>query len=40
MGTRFLLSQRPCPEQVKARYLEAQVTDTTVSARIDGHLNG
>ena len=38
MGTRFLLSQEsPVPEQVKARYLEAQVTDTTVSTRIDGH---
>ena len=38
MGTRFLLSQEsPVPQQVKARYLEAQVTDTTVSTRIDGH---
>jgi NAD(P)H-dependent flavin oxidoreductase YrpB (nitropropane dioxygenase family) len=38
MGTRFLLTQEsPVPDGVKARYLEASVTDTTVSTRIDGH---
>ena len=38
MGTRFLLSQEsPVPETIKAQYLKAKVTDTTVSTRIDGY---
>jgi len=38
MGTRFLLTEEsPVPDSVKAQYLSASVTDTTVSTRIDGH---
>lgn len=38
MGTRFLLTQEsPVPDEVKARYLEARVTDTVVTHAIDGH---
>jgi NAD(P)H-dependent flavin oxidoreductase YrpB (nitropropane dioxygenase family) len=37
MGTRFLLTaESTVPDQVKARYLQAQVSDTVVSAKIDG----
>ena len=38
MGTRFLLSaESQVPDAVKARYLEASVTDTVVTKQIDGH---
>jgi NAD(P)H-dependent flavin oxidoreductase YrpB (nitropropane dioxygenase family) len=37
MGTRFLLTaESTVPDVVKQRYLAASVTDTVVSARIDG----
>jgi NAD(P)H-dependent flavin oxidoreductase YrpB (nitropropane dioxygenase family) len=37
MGTRFLLTQESTvPDTVKARYLEAAVTDTVVTTAIDG----
>lgn len=37
MGTRFLLTaESTVPDAVKARYLQAQVTDTVVSSKIDG----
>jgi NAD(P)H-dependent flavin oxidoreductase YrpB (nitropropane dioxygenase family) len=38
MGTRFLLSaESRVPDAVKARYLEATVTDTVVTKQVDGH---
>ena len=38
MGTRFLLSaESRVPDAVKARYLEASVTDTVVTKQVDGH---
>src|SRR4029079_16957018 len=38
MGTRFLLSaESTVPDAVKARYLEATVTDTVVTKQVDGH---
>jgi NAD(P)H-dependent flavin oxidoreductase YrpB (nitropropane dioxygenase family) len=38
MGTRFLLTEEsPVPDSIKAQYLAASVTDTSVSTRIDGH---
>lgn len=38
MGTRFLLTQESTvPDEVKARYLAARVTDTVVTKAIDGH---
>jgi NAD(P)H-dependent flavin oxidoreductase YrpB (nitropropane dioxygenase family) len=38
MGTRFLLSaESRVPDAVKARYLEATVTDTVVTTQVDGH---
>lgn len=38
MGTRFLLSaESTVPDAVKRRYLEAAVTDTVVTTRIDGY---
>jgi NAD(P)H-dependent flavin oxidoreductase YrpB (nitropropane dioxygenase family) len=37
MGTRFLLTaESPVPDAVKARYLQAPVTGTVVSTRVDG----
>ena len=37
MGTRFLLTRESTvPDQVKARYLEAAVTDTVVTRAVDG----
>ncbi|HVN39521.1 MAG TPA: nitronate monooxygenase [Myxococcota bacterium] len=37
MGTRFLLtSDSPVPDAIKALYLEAGVTDTIVTTRVDG----
>lgn len=37
MGTRFLLTKESTvPDAVKARYLEAQVTDTVVTRAVDG----
>ncbi|MBQ0868019.1 nitronate monooxygenase family protein [Streptomyces sp. RK75] len=37
MGTRFLLTRESTvPEAVKARYLAAQVTDVTVTTKVDG----
>ncbi|MGW8380136.1 nitronate monooxygenase [Streptomyces sp. ODS28] len=37
MGTRFLLTRdSPVPDAVKLRYLEAAVTDVTVTSRVDG----
>ncbi|MGP3972798.1 NAD(P)H-dependent flavin oxidoreductase [Streptomyces sp. 8N114] len=37
MGTRFLLTRESTvPEAVKARYLAAQVTDITVTTKVDG----
>jgi NAD(P)H-dependent flavin oxidoreductase YrpB (nitropropane dioxygenase family) len=38
MGTRFLLTKESTvPDNVKARYLEARVTDTVRTSSIDGH---
>lgn len=38
MGTRFLLSaESRVPDEVKARYLQAAVTDTVVTKQVDGH---
>jgi NAD(P)H-dependent flavin oxidoreductase YrpB (nitropropane dioxygenase family) len=38
MGTRFLLSaESTVPDAVKARYLEASVTDTVVTTSVDGY---
>ena len=38
MGTRFLLSaESRVPDAVKARYLDATVTDTVVTKQVDGH---
>lgn len=38
MGTRFLLSaESRVPDAVKARYLDANVTDTVVTKQVDGH---
>ena len=38
MGTRFLLSaESRVPDAVKARYLDAAVTDTVVTKQVDGH---
>lgn len=38
MGTRFLLTKESTvPDNVKARYLEAKVTDTVRTSAIDGH---
>ena len=38
MGTRFLLTaESPVPTAVKRAYLAASLTDTRVSARVDGH---
>jgi NAD(P)H-dependent flavin oxidoreductase YrpB (nitropropane dioxygenase family) len=38
MGTRFLLSaESTVPDAVKRRYLEAGVTDTVVTTRVDGY---
>jgi NAD(P)H-dependent flavin oxidoreductase YrpB (nitropropane dioxygenase family) len=38
MGTRFLLTKESTvPDNVKARYLEAKVTDTVRTSSIDGH---
>jgi NAD(P)H-dependent flavin oxidoreductase YrpB (nitropropane dioxygenase family) len=38
MGTRFLLTRESdVPDNVKHRYLDAAVTDTVVTAKIDGH---
>lgn len=38
MGTRFLLSEESrVPDAVKARYLDATVTDTVVTKQVDGH---
>ena len=37
MGTRFLLtSDSPVPDEIKALYLKAGVTDTAVTTRVDG----
>ncbi len=38
MGTRFLLTRESTvPDAVKARYLEASVTDTVVTRAVDGY---
>jgi NAD(P)H-dependent flavin oxidoreductase YrpB (nitropropane dioxygenase family) len=38
MGTRFLLTQEsPVPEEIKRMYLDANVTSTVVTSRVDGH---
>ena len=38
MGTRFLLTQEsPVAANIKARYLDASMNDTLVTAKVDGH---